>query len=127
MKALSLYYDGERKAVVNWRHGKGGGPTVAWTYEVPEAGEYNIEIDYAVSKRSAGLPVDVLIDHKKQLTFTTEDTGGDGICKKISVGTVRLEKGKQDIAFDSGKSHEDKLFVMQQLKGIYLTNHTKSP
>ena len=121
VKALSLYYDGEQKAIVNWRHGKVGDPTVAWTYQVPEAGEYNIEIDYALNKRFAGLPVDVLIDHKKQFSFTTEDTGGDSIFKKISVGTVRLEKGKQDIAFDSGKSDEAKPFVMQQLKGIYLT------
>lgn len=63
----------------------------------------------------------MLIDHKKQLTFTTEDTGGDSICKKIFVGTVRLEKGKQDIAFDSGKSKETNIFVMQKLKGICLT------
>ncbi len=122
VKALSLYYDGEQKAIVNWRHGKGGGgPTVAWTYEVPEAGEYNLEIDYALNKRFAGLPVDVLIDHQKQLTFATADTGGDSVCKKISVGTVRLEKGKQDIALDAGKSDATKLFVMQQLKGVYLT------
>jgi len=121
VKALSLYYDGEQKAIVNWRHGKGGGPTVAWTYEVPEAGEYNLEMDYALNKRFAGLSVEVLIEHNQQLTFTTEDTGGDSVCKKISIGTVRLEKGKQDIAFDTEKSNEAKLFVMQQLKGVCLT------
>jgi hypothetical protein len=33
VKSLSLHYDREQKAIVNWRYGKGGGPTVAWTYE----------------------------------------------------------------------------------------------
>jgi hypothetical protein len=64
--------------------------------------------------------VDVLVDHRQQLTFTTEDTGGENVCKKISVGTVRLQKGRQDIAFDSAKSKVGKAFVMQQLKGVYL-------
>gem|GEM_PF-91340 len=121
VKALSLYYDGEQKAVVNWRHGKVGDLTVAWTYDVPEAGEYELEIDYALNKRSAGLPVEVLIDHRKQLTFTTTDTGGDTVCKRVSVGTVRLEKGRQDIALNSGKSDAPKIYVMEQLKGLYLT------
>jgi alpha-L-fucosidase len=121
VKALSLYYDGEQKAVVNWRHGKVGDLTVAWTYEVPEAGEYELEIDYALNKRSAGLPVEVLIDHRKQLTFTTTDTGSDSVCKRVSVGTVRLEKGRQDIALNSGKSDAPKMYVLEQLKGLYLT------
>ena len=121
VKSLTLYYDREQKAMVNWRYDKGHGPTVAWTYEVPEAGEYGVEIDYALNKRFSGLPVDILIDRKKQISFRTEDTGGDNMCKKIFAGTVRLEKGKQDIAFALARSNEDKLFVMQQVGGVYLT------
>jgi alpha-L-fucosidase len=120
VKALSLYYDGEQQAIVNWRCGKGSS-TVAWTFDAPEAGEYELAIDYALSKRSAGLSVDVLMDHQQQLTFTTADTGGENVCKKISVGTVRLKKGKQDIAFDSARSKVSKTYVMQELKGVYLT------
>jgi hypothetical protein len=37
------------------------------------------------------------------------------------VGTVRLKAGKQDIAFDSTKSKVSKVFVMQMLRGVYLT------
>jgi hypothetical protein len=121
VKSLSLSYDGEQNAIVNWRFSKGGSPTIVWTFDVPESGDYELEIDYALNKRSAGLPVDVLIDHEKQLTFTTEDSGGDTICKKFSVGTVHLEKGKKDIALNAPRSNETKLFVMQLIKGITLT------
>jgi alpha-L-fucosidase len=120
VKSLSLYYDGEQKAIVNWRASKSS-MAVAWTFDAPEAGEYELTLDYALSKRLAGMSVEVLVDHQPQLTFTTEDTGGETVCKKISVGTVRLKAGKQEIAFDSTKSKVGKLFVMQQLKGVYLT------
>jgi alpha-L-fucosidase len=120
VKALSLYYDGEQQSIVNWRCGKGSS-TVAWTFDAPTAGEYDVEIDYAANKRSAGLSVAVLIDHQQQLTFTTQITGADNVCKKILVGTVRLKQGKQDLALNFEKSDGNKLFVMQQLKGIYLT------
>ena len=121
MKALSLYYDGEQRAIVNWRYGKGGSPTVAWTLVAPESGDYDLVIEYAVNKRSAGLPVDVLIDHRRQLSLTTSDTGGDSLCKKICVGTVRLAKGQQDLALYPVKSDDNKPYLMQQLKGVYLT------
>ena len=121
IKSMNAYYDPEQQAVVNWRFNKGGGPTLVWTYEVPEAGQYELEVDYALNKRYAGLPVNVLVDHLKQLTFTTQDTGGETVSKRISVGTVKLEKGRQDIAFELAKSKEDKLFVMQLLRGIHLT------
>ncbi len=123
LKALSLYYDGAKQAVVNWKQDKGGGggPTIAWTFDAPEAGTYEVEINYAANKRSAGLSVAVSIDHQQQLTFTTQITGADNVCKKILVGAVRLAKGKQDIALALDKSDGNKLFVMQQLKGIYLT------
>jgi alpha-L-fucosidase len=121
VKSLSLYYDREQKAIVNWRYGKGGGPAVVWSCEVPEPGEYVVEVDYALDKRHAGLPINVLVDHKKQLTFETQATGGENVCKQVPVGTVRLEKGKQDIALDLVKTGENKLFVMQMLRGVYLT------
>lgn len=57
-------------------------PRVLWTYAVPEPGEYRVEIDYALHKRYAGLPIDILIDHKKQLSFNTEVTGGDNTYQK---------------------------------------------
>jgi pullulanase/glycogen debranching enzyme len=121
VKSMSLYYDREQKAIANWRYDKGRGATVAWTFEAPEAGEYIVEIDYALHKRHAGMPVDILIDHKKQLSFTTQQTGGDSVYKRIPVGTVRLEKGRQDLALDPARSNASKLFVMQLLRGVYLT------
>ena len=120
VKDMRLYYDRQEKAIVNWRYNKGRGPTVAWTYDVPEAGEYNVEIDYSLHRPHTGVPVDVLVDGRKQLSFTTKDTGGYDHYKKASIGTVKLEKGKQDFALDVVKSDVNKLYVMQ-LKGVYLT------
>ena len=122
VKALNLYYDGAQQAIVNWRQDKGGSsPTVAWTFAAREGGEYEVEIDCAVNQRSAGLPVAVLIDHQKQLSFTTPATGGDNVCKKVLVGTVRLEQGKRDLALELEKSDGNRPAVMQRLRGVYLT------
>jgi hypothetical protein len=63
----------------------------------------------------------VLIDHQKRLTFTAQAPGGDNVCKQTLVGTVWLEQGNQDLALDLEKSDGNKLFEMQQLKGVYLT------
>ena len=83
VKDLSLYYDAEQKPIVNWRRGKDGGrPTVAWTFEPPESGVYDVSIEYASNKRSAGQSMEVIVDRKRQLAFTTRDTGGDKLCQK---------------------------------------------
>jgi alpha-L-fucosidase len=120
VRNMSLYYDREEKAIVNWRYGQGSGATIAWTFDLPEEGEHEVEIDYSLGKPHAGVPLNILIDNKKQLSFVTEDTGGYENYEKISIGTVNLDKGIQDFAFDVVKSDENKLYVMQ-LKGVYLT------
>jgi hypothetical protein len=117
---MSLYYDREEKAIINWRYAGGGGSTVAWTFDVPESGEYKVEIEYSLDRSQEGVPLNVLIDNRKQLSITTEETGGFDKYKKASIGTVTLEEGIQDFAFDVIKSDVNKRYVMQ-LKGVYLT------
>lgn len=120
VKDLSLYYDMDTKAIVNWRYNKGNGPTVAWTYVVTEPGEYEVKIDYAIDKRFAGLPVDILVNNVNVHSFLTEDTGENEIYRKVDVGTIKLEKSKQDFALHIFKTDASKLYVMQ-IKGVYLT------
>jgi hypothetical protein len=121
IKGFTLSYDPEKKAVVDWRYNKGLGPTVAWTFEAPEAGDYELSLEYAVESHSAGVPIEVLIDHKRQLSFTTEATGGEKGCERKVIGTVKLEKGRQELALQPVKSEANKLFVLQQLRGVTLT------
>jgi alpha-L-fucosidase len=120
VKDMRLAYDRDEQAIVNWRYNRGRGPTVAWTYEVPEAGEYEVEIDYSLHRPHAGVPVDILIDGIKQGSFVTEETGGYDQYSKKAVAAVRLDAGSQDFAFDLNQSDVNKLYVMQ-LRGVYLT------
>lgn len=121
IKGFTLSYDPEKKAIVDWRYNKGMGPTVAWTFEVPEAGEYELALEYALDSHSAGIPIDVLVDHRRQLSFKTEASGGEKGCERRVIGTVKLRKGTQDLALQPVKSEANKLFVMQQLRGVTLT------
>ncbi len=120
VKTLSLYYDRDAKAIVNWRNNRGGGATVAWTCEVPEAGEYAVTLDYSLARVHAGAPVAVLVDGRKRFEFKTASTGGYDRYQSVPIGTVKLEKGRQDFALAPVKSNDAKVLLMQ-LRGACLT------
>jgi alpha-L-fucosidase len=120
VKSVSFYYDREQKAIVNWRYGKGGGSAVAWTFDVPEPGDYVVEMDCAITRRQVGLPIDVTVDDKVRASFVTQSTGGDDAYKRVAIGTVRLDGGQHEIAFVPQKSSSGSPFVMK-LRGVHLT------
>jgi alpha-L-fucosidase len=124
VKDFNPFYDPVSKAIVNWRDNKGYGATIAWTLEVPEAGEYDVTLDYSLLKIHAGIPLSLLVNGKKKMEIKTEETGGYDHYKHASIGTIRLEKGRQDFALKPGEGGARQLFLMQ-LKGVYLTKKEK--
>lgn len=120
VKTLSLYYDRDAKAIVNWRNNRGGGATVAWTCEVPETGEYAVTLDYSLARVHAGAPVAVLVHGRKQFEFKTASTGGYDRYQNVAIGTVNLEKGRQDFALAPVKANDGRVLLMQ-LRGVCLT------
>ncbi|MCH7226211.1 alpha-L-fucosidase [Haloferula sp. A504] len=124
IKSLNLSYDPEADAIVNWRYNKGSGATVAWTFEVPESGEYRVQIEYGSIKRASGIPIDLLVDGERSLSFDVTHQKGWDKYEKAAVGTVRFEKGRHDLALDPQRSDVDSVWIMQ-LKGLTLTKQEK--
>ena len=120
VKSMNMRYDRDAQAIVNWRQNKGRGATLAWTFEAPEAGEYALEIEYSAFRPHAGSTLDVLVNNRKQLSFVVERTEGYEDYQRRAIGTVTLERGKQDIALDVMQNELSRLYVMQ-LKNVYLT------
>ena len=86
-----------------------------------EPEEDRVATEAARHRRYAGLPIDVLVDHAKQLTFKTDALGAEERCPRITFGTVRLEKAPPDIALGLVKTDARRRLARQRSKGIYLT------
>jgi alpha-L-fucosidase len=119
VKYLDFIFDKQEKALTNWRRFPVVA-TLAWTYNVPEDGEYVIELDYSVQSNQANVDIDVLTNNVKQISFKTKDTGGFDKYERRKVGKINLKKGRQDIALQPTNDNRTSRRVMQ-LKGIYLT------
>ena len=65
-------------------------------------------------------PVAVLVDGRKRFEFKTASTGGYDRYQNVPIGTVKLEKGRQDFALAPVKSNDAKVLLMQ-LRGACLT------
>lgn len=121
VKDYKLFYDRDERAYTEWRYSKGRAPTIAWTYEVPSAGEYKVEVEYGAIPLNDGVPLDVLVDGEQKLSFRVESAGGLNSYKIREVGTVVLEEGRQDIALDVVKSNDVNSRLVMQPRGVCLT------
>ena len=66
-----------------------------WTFDVPTAGKFDVEVLQACGKGSGGAEVELAVGNQKQ-TFTVKDTGGFQAFEAREVGTFILEKaGRQ--------------------------------
>ena len=120
VKSLNLIYDREQKTVSNWRYNKGNGATVAWTFDVPESGEYAVELDYGSIRRATGIPVKVLVNGEEAFEYSIANNKGWDTYEAVKVGTVNLTKGTQDLALDLRRSQISSIYTMQ-LRNVTLT------
>lgn len=72
---------------------------VQWEAEVPSAGMYDVIMEWSVSDDSAGNPFVLEANGKEVLKGTVGKTGSWEDFKTEKIGTVTLEKGRQQILF----------------------------
>ncbi|MEO0454905.1 MAG: alpha-L-fucosidase, partial [Verrucomicrobiota bacterium] len=97
-----IYYDNEMGAIHKFR----GGDAPVWTFDVPVAGEYEIEILGSGHRNlSKGKQNTIRIDGQPTLEFTVQttkaETGGDDDWtnfKPHTIGTVTLKEGRSELA-----------------------------
>jgi len=105
-----IYYDREMGAIYKFM-AKGGDAPV-WSFEVPESGDYAINVIYSAHRNLAkNKKNDVEVDGQSRLSFTTESTQVPGDAtddwknfKDHQVGTLSLEKGMRNLAIVPQKS-----------------------
>ena len=74
--------------------------SVEWEVDVPEAGDYKVELEWSVSDEDAGKEF-ILIADADKLTGKVDKSGSWETFKKKDVGNISLAKGKQKIIFRS--------------------------
>ncbi len=68
-----------------------------WEFEVKTAGEYEVEVQQGCGKGNGGAEVDVVVDEQK-LSFKVVDTGHFQHMIQITIGKVKLQPGKHQLA-----------------------------
>jgi alpha-L-fucosidase len=71
-----------------------------WKVAVPKAGRYDVEILYAATRGSAGVPFTVNAGGT-EAAGKVVDTGGEWVFKRFPVGTLMLKEGEQVIQVKS--------------------------
>ena len=74
--------------------------SVVWEVEVPEAGQYNVQLEWSVSDEDAGKEF-ILIASTDNLTGRIDKSGSWETFKTKDVGTIELINGMQKIIFRS--------------------------
>ncbi len=74
--------------------------SVVWEVEVPEAGQYKVQLEWSVSDEDAGKEF-ILIASTDNLTGRVDKSGSWETFKTKDVGTIDLIKGTQKIIFRS--------------------------
>ena len=80
--------------------------SVEWQVDIPEAGEYNVQMEWSVSDEDAGKEF-ILISEKDQLTGIVDKSGSWETYKTKDVGTINLEKGNQKFIFRSNTKFDE--------------------
>jgi peptidoglycan-N-acetylglucosamine deacetylase len=90
--------------------------SVEWQVDVPEAGEYSVQMEWSVSDEDAGKEF-ILIAANDQLKGIVDKSGSWETYKTKDIGTINLEKGKQKFIFRSNtKFDEGAILDLRALK-----------
>jgi alpha-L-fucosidase len=88
----------------------------SWTFALPGAGKYQVDVSYG-AKGNAGKELVVSIDDAK-VTGKVQDTGGEWIWKKTSLGTIDVAAGQHTLRV---KAAEKSGFPGLTLERVVLT------
>lgn len=93
--------------------------SVVWDVEVKNAGDYDVMLEWSVDDGEAGKEF-ILSSGAKQLTGSVGKSGSWETYKTESIGTMKLEAGRQNIVFKSGRafSADSALLDLRNLKFI---------
>lgn len=97
-----------------WHH---EGDHVTWTLEVPRAGQYSVELQYACAPSASGNLL-VLTTASDSLEGTVKSTGGWDDYQSWKAGSVRLDKGHQHLTIRPRGSVKGALLDLQKVKLI---------
>jgi alpha-L-fucosidase len=102
----------EQNAIGQWTNRR----DAAWWDVMPKAaGEYTVEITYAVPESDAGSTFTVSAGAAK-VSGKTESTGGTGEFKTVTVGKIHLNEGVQPVMVQAAKLDKGALMNLREVK-----------
>jgi alpha-L-fucosidase len=90
VKGHARYEAGDKRAIGFWTNVS---DTITWTFQVPRAGEYSVELEYACDPASAGSEVEVRAD-KGGVTTKIGSTGSWSAFQRAAVGRLPFAEGE---------------------------------
>ena len=87
---------------------------VEWVVDVPEAGAYDVWLEWSVSDSNAGNPYLFQVGDRN-LTGTVEKTGGWDTFRKAKIGRMQLNAGSQRAVFKPNGEFKTALLDLRQI------------
>lgn len=100
IRGKQLRYEAEKNCLGYWRQ---QGDFAEWTIQVPQKGDYRVEVELACAPEEAGGQLELRVGDQRPVPTTVESTGGWSTFTTTQIRSIQLAAGDHTVAIGNLK------------------------